>query len=368
MKAEESLYPVALSFIKGLNGTKVKELISRSYTAEEILGVGGSNIPEMMWLSDSEREAALASARVEIEFMMRHNITPLYIEDPEYPICLVESGNPPIVLYMIGNTNLNPERSLSVVGTRKASPMGLTICKRLMEDVAVAFPGTLIVSGLAYGIDSEAHKGALEYGLPTVGVLAHGLDMLYPAAHRGLASTIIKKGGALLTEYPHGTRPHRNNFLERNRIVATMTNGVLLVESPERGGAMSTASIAFSYSREVMAIPGRPTDEKSRGCNSLIKANKAHLIENAQDVFKILNWESEETIDSVSIETTLFPELEGDVKKVYEYMKANGGPVSMDSIAHATSIPIFQVMTIMTDMEFDGLAVRHPGNRYEAIS
>ena len=366
MKAEESVYAVALSLTKGITGSIVKNFIVRGITPEDFFSGDIGLIPGFGALTEDNRAAALSRARVEVDFMVRHHITPLYLGEDNYPRLLAESGNPPVILYMLGNTDLNPEYSLSIVGTRKSTPGGNAFCSRLTEEIARHFPKALIVSGLAYGIDAAAHSGALAAGLPTAAVLGHGLDMIYPAAHRGLASTIIQRGGALLTEYPSGTRPHRNHFLERNRIVATISQGVLLGESPEKGGAMSTASIAFSYTREVMAVPGRPTDAMSRGCNSLIKSNKASMVEGFDDVCRILKW-TVPSETSVAKTGSLFPELCGETKAVYDYMVTKSDPESVDSISYGTSIPVVRLLTLLTDMEFDGLVERHPGNRFLAI-
>lgn len=366
MVPEESLYAVALSMVKNIDGVTVKRLIEHGFGPEDVFGRHSAAVPELGWITDDMKSEALRKAEAEIGFMMRHKVRPLFIDDEEYPRLLAEAGNPPVVLYMLGDADLNPSHSLSIVGTRQCTPYGEGLCSKLTADIGEAFPGTLIVSGLAYGIDAAAHKGALAANLPTVGVLGHGLDMIYPAAHRGLASTMIQRGGALLTEYPKGTRPHRNHFLERNRIVATMSQGVVLAESPLKGGAMSTASIAFSYSRDVMAFPGRPTDETSKGCNSLIKNNKASLIENLDDVCHILGWQKPEGLPSAKQES-LFPELSGDVKTIYDFLKRLPDPQSVDTISYQCSLSIVNVMTLLPDMEFEGLVQRHPGNRYVAI-
>ncbi len=362
MRTKESLTAVAMSFIKGMTGNIVKELLSRGYGPEDVFGPHSATIDGLGWLREINMAEVMNRAEEEFRFMERHHITPIFLDSPEYPTLLAESGNPPVVLYMLGETNLNAEHSLSIVGTRKSTPIGNNFCDKLTKEIARDFPETLIVSGLAYGIDAAAHNGALKHGLPTVGVLAHGLDMIYPAAHRGLASMMIQNGGGLITEYPRGTRPHRNHFLERNRIVATMTEGVVLAESPVKGGAMSTASIAFSYSREVMAVPGRPSDINSQGCNLLIKTNKAHLLESYADLCDVLGWQ---TINKqVTTSKTLFPELDGDTKNIYEFLAQTEVPQTMDAIASGTQLSIVKVMTLLTDMEFDGLVIRHPGNRF----
>lgn len=366
MTEEERLLYVALTFLRRMSGMVFKSIADSGYSPLMLFENGGSIEGAPPVYDRAELDAAIRRARKELEFTARHNIRVLCIGEDAYPRLLAESSNPPVVLYCLGNTDLNPRRGVSVVGTRKASGRGVEFCKDLCDTLAQVDPETLVVSGLAYGIDAAAHTGAIDVGLPTGAVLAHGLDMLYPAAHRGLATAMLSRGGCLLTEYPSGTRPHRSNFLERNRIVATMTHGVVLVESPEKGGGMSTATTAFVENREVMAVPGRPEDEVSRGCNLLIKMHKANLVETPGDVMECLGWQKPGKGKKV-VQERLFPELDGDVRVIYEYLLTQDIAVSADMISLQTGLPIVAVATQLSDMEFDGLVRREPGNRYVPV-
>ena len=252
---------------------------------------------------------------------------------------------------------------ISIVGTRKPTPYGLDFCNRFVDELAGYFPDATIVSGLAYGIDAAAHIKALDKDIPTVAVVAHGLNMIYPAAHRNLAKEIIRSGGSILSEYPFDTAPFKPNFLARNRIVAGLSDVTIVVESNVKGGAMSTANFAFLYNRDVMALPGRISDEQSSGCNLLIRKNKAHLIECAADLMGITGWQPM----GISVDTrqrNLFPELDGDSGKIYELLKYNKEPVQMDHLVHATGIATSKLMSLLNELEFDGVIMRHPGNRY----
>lgn len=235
---------------------------------------------------------------------------------------------------------------------------------KLINELAPLFPDLCIISGLAYGIDSIAHTAAIEAGRATGAVLAHGLDTLYPAAHRNLAKDILRHGGSLISEYPSGVTPYRSRFLERNRIVASMTDATLVIESEIKGGAMSTAHTAFSYNRDVFAVPGRPTDIMSSGCNHLIRKNKAHILTGVTDFIEDMNWRPS-GIKMDSRQRCLFPELEGDTKLVYDCMRFRREPMTPDAIHTATILPIPKVMAALGEMEFDGIVSRLAGNRYE---
>ena len=252
---------------------------------------------------------------------------------------------------------------VSVVGTRKPTPYGLEFCNRFIDEIGDYFADAIIVSGLAYGIDAAAHKKALDTGLNTVAVVAHGLNMIYPAANRNIAKEIIHSGGSILSEYPFGTKPFKPNFLSRNRIVAGLSDVTVVVESNIKGGAMSTANFAFMYNRDVMALPGRSTDELSSGCNLLIRKNKAHLIESAADFIETTGWLPLD-IPVNQKQRNLFPELQGDEKRIYEMLKNNRDPVQIDLLVQQTGISASKLLIILTELEFDGIIMRHPGNRF----
>lgn len=316
-------------------------------------------------LQDMDLGAALFRAREEVTFMEKHNIEPLFFLDDNYPLRLAETGDAPIVLYKLGNADLDNPMMLSIVGTRKATARGLAMTRDFVHDFSEAFPGMCIVSGLAHGIDSAAHIAALESGLPTVGVLAHGLQMIYPSQHRDLARKILAAGGALLSEYPSGTKPYRGHFLERNRIVAGISDVTLVMESGIKGGAMSTARCADEYNRSVVAVPGRPSDKESEGCNALIRRHRAEIFVDASQLSDITGW-TPQTITPLESKS-LFPELDGDNKRIYEYVYACDSPCHFEDIHQQLSIPVSQLMALLSELEFDGIMVRHPGNRYSVL-
>ncbi|MDE6254635.1 MAG: DNA-processing protein DprA, partial [Muribaculaceae bacterium] len=302
-------------------------------------------------------------ARKEMEFVERHGIRVYYLGDDDYPMLLSETGDAPVVLYQLGETDLDAEHIMNIVGTRRNTAYAVSFCETFIKALAEYFPDIVIVSGLAYGIDSLAHKGALENGLPTVAVVAHGLDTIYPAAHRDLARRIVKSGGSIVTEYPSGTTPFQKRFLERNRIVAGLSELTLVVESPIKGGAMSTANMAFSYSREVGAVPGRISDPMSEGCNLLIRKQKGSLVSSVADVIELMGWRPAGVAVKPK-QRNLFPELQGEAHEIYEILKFSSDPLSVDGLYQKTKIHIPVLNSTLTEMEFDGIVVRLPGNRY----
>lgn len=272
-----------------------------------------------------------------------------------------------MLLYVLGNADLNAVPAFNVVGTRRCTAYGQNFTGSFVKDMAAYFPDGMVVSGIAYGIDAAAHTAALECGLKTVAVMAHGLDMIYPAAHRDLARRIIAAGGSIVSEYPSGVRPFQRNFLQRNRIVAGMCEVTVVAESEVRGGAMSTANQAFSYSREVFAFPGRLNDVTSSGCNALVARQKAHIFTGIADFISIMGWE----IPAIGVKVTkascgsIFPELEEDAAKVYDFLRRNAGAPSIDDIHRATSIPMPTLLKTLGELEFDGVIAKLPGSRYE---
>ena len=309
------------------------------------------------------REEAMNLAQKEWDKIRNHKITPYFLLDDNYPVALGEIPDPPVILYKLGEADLDCEHMVSVVGTRKPTSYGLDFCNKIVEELGDYFPDCTIVSGLAYGIDAASHKKALEKGLPTVAVVAHGLNMIYPAANRNLAKEIIRSGGAIISEYPFDTKPFKPNFLARNRIVAGLTDVTIIVESNIKGGAMSTANYAFLYNRDLMALPGRSSDVLSSGCNLLIRKNKAHLIECAADLIETTGWKPLD-ISVTPAQRNLFPELEGDTKRVFECLQFKSEPLQLDQLIHLTGISVSKLMAILGELEFEGIIMRLPGNRY----
>lgn len=233
---------------------------------------------------------ALDRAEAELDFIEHHHVNILSIYDQHYPQRLKECADAPIILYGLGNYNLADGHFVSIVGTRRATEYGKDLTRRFVLDLAKAIPNITIISGLAYGIDITAHRAALEAGVSTLIIPAHGLDRIYPSVHRSVALEVLNNGG-ILTEYESRTEPERYNFLARNRIIAGLAEAVLVAESKEKGGSLVTAYMANEYNRDVFAFPGRPTDENAKGCNKLIRDQQAHLIQNAEDFIRIMSWQ-----------------------------------------------------------------------------
>lgn len=361
---------VGVALTKGINAEIARAMADSGLGLSEYYSLPAYQLAEKIGASPqgmvqlADREEALARARREVDFMERHHIRFLYIDDENYPYRLAECQDAPVGLFVLGDGDLDAVHSISVVGTRRASVYGDTVTSKLIDDLSVYFPDLSVVSGLAYGIDACAHRAALKQGIPTVAVVAHGLDTIYPAQHRDLAGKIIASGGAIVSEYPMGQKAFRSNFLERNRIVAGLSDATIVMESDIKGGAMSTANMAFSYGRDVLAVPGRIGDTMSTGCNRLITTQKAALISGAADVIEALNWKPLGLNIDVR-QRNLFPELDPDSKIVIDALRAKGTPMGADELHAATTIPISSLLALLGELEFDGIVVKLPGNRYQ---
>lgn len=247
-------------------------------------------LPERI-LADLRSGEALRRAEKELAFAEKYHLNICFYEDADYPSRLKACADAPLLFYMKGDVDLEAGKILSVVGTRKMTSYGRCQTEDMIASLAGVFPDLLIVSGLAYGVDVCAHRKALACGLPTLAVVAHGLDSVYPSQHRAVAREMISSGGGMLSEFPSGTEPYRSNFVQRNRIVAGLCDACLVIESPEKGGSLITARMARDYDREVFALPGRPVDANSRGCNLIIKQQVATLVESAEDIVREMNWD-----------------------------------------------------------------------------
>lgn len=369
MKEKDVTLKIALSFVKGVNRELVLRMEECGVTPEDFFRMDSQELSDALRLAKGtkfpqlEREEALFNARKETELIERHHIRVHFLLDSSYPVRLYQTDQAPVVLYQLGETELDVPHIINIVGTRKPTAYGLSFCKRLVTDMAAYFPDLVVVSGLAYGIDAATHKASIEAGVKTVGVVAHGLQMIYPAQNRELARSIIAKGGSIVTEYPFGSTPYRQRFLERNRIIAALSDVTIVAESDIRGGALSTANTAFHYSRDVAALPGRASDQLSSGCNELIRKQKASLITCAADLIELTGWQPfDMNVDTR--QRNLFPEMEGDAKLVYEAIRFSSEPMQADHIRHQTSLPMPKLMALLGELEFDGIIIRHPGNRF----
>ena len=369
---QHRLFGMALSFVPGMNASFVRHMEEAGVGVAEYFSSGQQelsarlNVPVGPLLDRMVRDEALFKARKESEFMERHGIVSLSLTDEDYPSRMADIDKAPVTLFKLGVADLEADKMLSIVGTRHATAYGTRYVAKLVEDLAPYFPDMLIVSGLALGIDSAAHEAALKAGLPTVAVVAHGLNTIYPAQNRDLAKRIIASGGAIVSEYPSGVTPYRSRFLERNRIVATMTDAVLVAESADKGGAMSTAAVASSYGRELLALPGRIGDEMSAGCNRLIRSQKALMAGSAADMMSMLGWQPKAVVVAPK-QRDLFPELAGRPKLIYDALRQAQEPMPVDALRDRTGLPIHDLMANLGEMEFDGILERLPGNRFSLI-
>jgi DNA processing protein len=270
------------------------------------------------------------------------------------------------MIYSKGTCSLNDGKFVGIVGTRSATETGKENCKKLISDLGNVLPNTIIVSGLAYGIDICAHKAALESGLPTIGVIGHGLDRIYPEVHRPIAVKMVQEG-ALLTEYLSQTNPDKQNFVQRNRIIAGLCDAIVVVESGRKGGALITAELANDYNRDVFAFPGRVTDEWSTGCNALIKNNKASLIESSDDILRFMNWEKQNSANDPNVQTTIFIDLSDEEKEIISNLRQNPDGIQFNELAIQLKKPISKTSSLLLDMEFKGLVKCLPGNVYRIV-
>ncbi|MGC9330549.1 MAG: DNA-processing protein DprA [Bacteroidales bacterium] len=293
-------YQIAASMIPGIGPVSARNLIAAFGDIDAVFKMKASQLERTVGIGKyfastilTYRKAALERAGMELRFMEANDVNFVFLTDKAYPKKLFECADAPLILYYTGDLTIVNEKTLAVVGTRKATSRGRDITHSIIKSLPEAGIKPAIVSGLAYGIDVTAHKEALENELPTVAVFGHGFDTVYPVAHTKIAEKIVKAGGALISEFHSTSKRDPKNFVRRNRIIAGLSDATIVVESASKGGAMVTADIANSYNRDVFAIPGRINDTYSQGCNHLIKTHRAMLMESADDLLYIMNWKSD---------------------------------------------------------------------------
>ncbi len=310
------------------------------------------------------REQALRRAEEEMRFIEQHSIQTYCIDDEHYPSLLAACPDAPLLLYGKGNISLTPQtKLLSIVGTRQPSERGKELCRNLVLSLAQQVSDLTIVSGLAYGVDICAHKAALEAGIPTIIIPGHGLDRIYPALHRNTAVAALENGG-ILTEYMSGTRPDKQNFVERNRIIAGMSEATLVVESKYSGGSLITADLASGYGKQVLAFPGYAGDERYAGCNKLIKEGQARLVESADDVIRFVGWARKQQPQQTSLETAMFTDLSPVEEKIIQILTKESEGVHVNTIVVQTGLPFAQVSSTLMMMELRDLVRGLPGNMW----
>lgn len=367
MLEEELLYVLALQRVKGIGDINAKKLISYCGSAKSVLnekvknlekinGIGAFTIQNLFDVSN------LKEAEKELEYIQKNAIETLYFEEANYPSKLKHCVDGPILLFKDGKFDLDNRPIISVVGTRNITSYGRDFCEKFISDLKIYNP--IIVSGFAYGVDICAHKTAIKNELTTIGVLAHGFEEIYPKSHKKYVADINKNGG-FLTDFWHDDALQRENFLKRNRIVAGISEATIIIESADKGGSLVTADIANSYSRDVFAVPGRSTDNFSRGCNDLIRRNKAAILTSANDLVEMLNW-SLVTNKPKAIQKQLFVELNENEQLVYDFLLDEGKQL-LDIISLTCQLPIHITTTILFNLEMKGVVKPLPGKQFEAI-
>lgn len=362
------LHQIALTYIKNIGPYYAKSIVSYLGSADRLFTIAPSKVTKIDGIKDKRAEMlsrpildeALRKADAELRFIERNEIDVIFYTDPRYPKRLKMCNDSPLLLYSKGNADLNNQRVISIVGTRNATEYGKHLCRQLIEELQPYNP--LIVSGLAYGIDVCAHKECVKHNVTTVGVLGHGLDRLYPAQNKPTADKMIENGG-LLTEYPSGTLPDRENFPQRNRIVAGMADATIVVEASIKGGALITAEIANSYNRDVFSFPGRIGDEFSEGCNFLISHNKASLLTSGTELAFMLGWEAEAKKD-VKEQLALPLDLLPDEQLILQTIRQNNAPLAIDDLTIKTNMPMSQLAMNLLNMEMQGYIRSLPGKTY----
>lgn len=313
-------------------------------------------------------DEAFKRAEVELEYDLKYGIRPLCMNDDDYPARLRECDDAPLMLFYKGNANLNRQRVINIVGTRHCTPYGEDIIRRFTRELKTLCPEVLIVSGLAYGVDVCAHRQALDNGYDTVGVLAHGLDMIYPSRHRSIAVEMLQHGG-LLTEFLTQTNADKINFVRRNRIVAGMSDACVLIESASKGGGLITTEISQSYGRDVFAFPGRVNDPYSEGCNNLIRSNGATLILSAEDFAKDMGWTCDAqlmTAKRAGIERSMFPELSAEEQAIVDVLAKNND-LQINLLSVKTNICIGKLTALLFTLEMKGVVKTLAGGMYHLI-
>lgn len=366
MYSEDLKYQIGISLIPGIGNVLAKKLIAYAGSIEAVFREKKRNLLRIPGIGDYlaeriSRQEVLIVAEKEVAFLERYKVRTYFYLDTDYPYRLRQCEDAPVVMFLKGEADLDAAKILSIVGTRHATPYGKEHCEQIVGELAARHPSLVIVSGLAYGIDISAHKAALKHGLPTLAVLGHGLRHLYPPEHRNVARQIAAQG-ALVTDFLSDMKPERNNFIKRNRLIAGLSDGTLVVESGVEGGALITADIANSYNREVMALPGRAGDEYSEGCNALIRQNKAALIEKAADIEYLLGWDADAA--NQGKQGTLFPVLTSEEELLYDIIRSHQ-EIGIDDLCEKSGFSMQKTSALLLNLEFGDHIRCLPGKVYK---
>lgn len=363
---QNRLSQLALHFIPGIGNFIVKQLISYSGSAENVFKRSKAGLLKIPGVGPATADAILKNqpfikAEEELKRAEKANTKLLLYSDKEFPSRLNHINDAPSLLYYKGTADLNAQKVVAIVGTRNATQYGKDFTEELIE--GLKSHSALIVSGLAYGIDIQAHKCALKSKLPTVGVMASGIDIIYPALHKQTAQQMTEQGG-LLTEHTFGVQPEAPKFPARNRIIAGMADAVVIVEAAKRGGALITAEIANSYNKDVFAVPGMVHGSFSEGCNNLIKINKAHLLTGVKDLEYIMDWENEQKSKKRSVDLSMLDEEEA---LVFTALKIHDNSIPIDNLSWQTQLSVSRLASVLLNLEFKGIVKSLPGKNYKLV-
>jgi DNA processing protein len=359
-------YKIALSMLPGIGGILARNLVAYVGSVE---GIFSQSLPALMKIPgigefnarQIRKSNLLPIAENEIEYIQQQGIQVSFYTDKTYPRRLRSCIDAPVILYSKGNINLDEQRVISIVGTRNATEYGRRVVDELVQQFSERNYKILVVSGLAYGIDIQAHRSALKYNIPTVGVIAHGLDQLYPSLHKETAKKMQCNGG-LLTDFASKTKIDPANFIKRNRIIAGLADATIVVESAKKGGALVTADITSSYNRDVFAFPGRAGDPSSKGCNQLIRNNAATLIDGIDDLEYFMGWEN--SPKTAAVQPSLFIELNTDEQKIVDLLQKKG-KLFIDEISSEMALPVSRVSSMLLKLEFKNVLDALPGKMYK---
>jgi DNA processing protein len=360
---QEWIYRIALTKITGVGPVQSRKLIEHFKTASDIFNQKVKHLSAVENVGIQTAKAIkdfndFKSCEEEIKFAEKYNIQPLFIADENFPKRLLNCYDAPVLLYFKGNADLNASRFVSIIGTRRNSEYGKWCTETIIEKL-LSYNVT-IVSGLAFGIDAIAHKASLQHNIPTIGVLAHGLNEIYPSEHKSLAKNMCENGG-LLTEFSKHVSAERFNFPRRNRIVAGISEATIVIETGLKGGSMITAELANGYNRDVFALPGKINDAKSEGCNYLIRSNKAMLLDNVEEMAATLGWKTKNL--SVAKQKQLFIELNEEEKRIVESLSKKQ-PQHVDEMIVSTGLSMSQFAGAMLSLELQNVVGPLPGKMY----
>jgi DNA processing protein len=364
---EQDLFQLlALQRVEGVGDIMAKKLLTHCGSAEAVFQTKATQLAAIdgvgsFLLRSLKDKTVFEKANLELEFIKSNGINTVCFQDEKYPERLKHCIDGPLLLFTSGKIDLKNRKIISIVGTRQVTSYGTEFCRKLIQDLAPLDP--IIVSGFAYGVDILAHQLAMEHNLQTIGVVAHGLNQIYPKNHKKYVAKVEDNGG-FVTEFWSSSNPDKENFVRRNRIVAGMSEATIVIESADRGGSLITANMANDYNRDVFAVPGRVTDKYSQGCNNLIKTQKANVLTGAADLVYILNWDIQK--ETKPVQKQLFVTLEDDEQKVYDYLLKTGKEL-MDIIALRCDFPIYKISGMLLNMELKGVVRPLPGKLFEAI-